>query len=85
MAGINQSAKKFFSRATAIHTRNFRIPSDLRRQAGNGSVSTMVGDHMGILSAVVLFLDSSDCFIEFERVFYQYFYQLIVLGITLLQ
>ncbi|MEY3420164.1 MAG: hypothetical protein RIR48_444, partial [Bacteroidota bacterium] len=50
--GRNKSKCKkiFFSRATAIHTRKFRIPSDLRRQAGNGSVSTMVGDHMGILS-----------------------------------
>jgi hypothetical protein len=32
-----------------------------------------------------LFLDSSDCFIEFDRVFHQYFHQLFVLGITLLQ
>ena len=50
--------------ATAIHTRTFRIPSDLRRQAGNGSVSTMVGDHMGILSAVVFFFE----------LFHQYFH-----------
>ena len=42
--------------ATAIHTRTYQIPSDLWSQAGTGSVSTMVGDHMGILSAVVLFL-----------------------------
>ena len=43
----------FLVSATAIHTRTYQIPSDLWSQAGNGSVSTMVGDHMGILSAVV--------------------------------
>ena len=39
--------------ATAIHTRTYRISSDLRSQAGVGTVSTGVGDHLGILCAVV--------------------------------
>lgn len=37
---------------TAIHTRSFRIPSDLRRQARDGLVSTVMGDRTGILGAV---------------------------------
>jgi hypothetical protein len=41
---------------TAIHTRTYRIPSDLRSQAGDGSVSTVVGDHTGIPGAVVFAL-----------------------------
>ena len=40
------------SLATAIHTIIYRIPSDLRSQAGDGSVSTVVGDHTGIPGAV---------------------------------
>jgi hypothetical protein len=61
----------FFS-ATAIHTRKFRIPSDLRRQVGNGSVSTMVGDHMGILGAVVFFLDYIVDFLARVNVFFMH-------------
>ena len=71
--------------ATAIHTRKFRIPSDLRRQAGNGSVSTMVGDHMGILSAVVLILLLLYSFVGFERVFHQYLHTKLLPEITFLQ
>ena len=40
------------SSVTAIHTRSFRIPSDLRRQARDGLVSTVMGDRTGILGAV---------------------------------
>lgn len=39
--------------STAIGSRKYRIPSDLRSQAGYRLVSTMVGDHMGILGVVV--------------------------------
>ena len=39
--------------STAIGLRKYRIPSDLRSQAGYRLVSTMVGDHMGILGVVV--------------------------------
>ena len=58
---VRNSTDTKFSKfsATAIHTRTYQIPSDLWSQASNGSVSTMVGDHMGILSAVVLFLLNS--------------------------
>ena len=40
--------------SSAIGQRKYRIPSDLRSQALYRSVSTMVGDHMGILGAEVL-------------------------------
>jgi len=40
---------------TAIRAGTYRIPSDLRSQARDGSVSTVVGDHTGILGAVVFF------------------------------
>ena len=39
--------------STAIGLRKYRIPSDLRSQAGYRLVSTTVGDHVGILGAVV--------------------------------
>jgi hypothetical protein len=39
--------------STAIGLGKYRIPSDLRSQAKYRLVSTMVGDHMGILGAVV--------------------------------
>lgn len=39
--------------STAIGLRKYRIPSDLRSQAQYRSVSTMVGDHMGIPGVVV--------------------------------
>lgn len=39
--------------STAIGLRKYRIPSDLRSQAEYRLVSTMVGDHMGILGVVV--------------------------------
>jgi hypothetical protein len=49
---------------TAIHTVKYRNPSDLRSQASDGPVSTMVGDHMGILGAVVFFLHFCFIFIQ---------------------
>ena len=39
--------------STAIHAGNYRVPSDPRSQASDGAVSTMMGDRMGILRAVV--------------------------------
>lgn len=39
--------------STAIGLRKYRIPSDLRSQAEYRLVSTTVGDHVGILGAVV--------------------------------
>lgn len=42
-----------YSLSTAIGPRKYRIPSDLRSQAGYRLVSTTVGDHVGILGAVV--------------------------------
>lgn len=46
--------------STAIGSRKYRIPSDLRSQAGYRLVSTMVGDHMGILGVVVFVLVEVD-------------------------
>lgn len=43
------------SSSTAIGLRKYRIPSDLRSQAEYRPVSTTVGDHVGILGAVVFF------------------------------
>ena len=45
--------KKTILSTTAIHSRKYRISSDLRSQATDGSVSTAVGDNAGILGAVV--------------------------------
>ena len=42
--------------STAIGLRKYRIPSDLRSQAEYRLVSTTVGDHVGILGAVVFAL-----------------------------
>jgi hypothetical protein len=39
--------------SSAIGLRKYRIPSDLRSQAEHRLVSTMVGDHMGILGVEV--------------------------------
>ena len=39
--------------STAIHAGKYRVPSDPRSQASDGAVSTMMGDRMGILCAVV--------------------------------
>ena len=47
--------------STAIGLRKYRIPSDLRSQAEYRLVSTTVGDHVGILGAVV-FASHSDMF-----------------------
>jgi len=41
--------------STAIGLGKYRIPSDLRSQAEYRLVSTTVGDHVGILGAVVFF------------------------------
>lgn len=51
----NKAGQKRRLITTAIHTIKYRNPSDLRSQASDGSVSTVVGDHTGILGAVVLF------------------------------
>jgi hypothetical protein len=40
--------------STTIESRNFRIPSDLRRQPGYRPVSSKVGDHLRILLGVVV-------------------------------
>ncbi len=50
--------------ATAIHTRTYLDPSDPRSQACNGAVSTAVGDHAGILRAVVF------CFFLKKKLFF---------------
>ncbi len=54
--------------STAIGPRKYRIPSDLRSQAGYRLVSTTVGDHVGILGAVVfaIFLRPSQVFEQGE-------------------
>lgn len=49
--------------STAIGLRKYRIPSDLRSQAEYRLVSTMVGDHMGILGVVVF-----DFCMQMERI-----------------
>ena len=46
------------SLSTAIGLRKYRIPSDLRSQAEYRLVSTTVGDHVGILGAVVFVIAS---------------------------
>lgn len=53
--------------STAIGSRKYRIPSDLRSQAGYRLVSTMVGDHMGILGVVVFGLCFSVFFARFIK------------------
>lgn len=50
-----KGALKTYKVSSAIGSRKYRIPSDLRSQAGYRLVSTMVGDHMGILGAEVIF------------------------------
>ena len=42
------------SSSTAIESRKFRIPSDLRRQPGYRPVSSKVGDHLRILLGAVV-------------------------------
>ena len=44
--------------STAIHIGKHRVSSDPRSQANDGAVSTMMGDRMGILRAVVPFCSS---------------------------
>ena len=53
-----------FLTSSAIGQRKYRIPSDLRSQALYRSVSTMVGDHMGILGAVVFIFLSDNCLLS---------------------
>lgn len=53
---LDNSGSKDILVSTAIGSRKYRIPSDLRSQAGYRLVSTMVGDHMGILGVVVFCL-----------------------------
>ena len=52
------SCRPRLSPSTAIGLRKYRIPSDLRSQAEYRLVSTTVGDHVGILGAVVFFFFS---------------------------
>ena len=59
-AGTRIRARSATLPSTAIGLRKYRIPSDLRSQAECRPVSTMVGDHMGILGAVV-FAAASFC------------------------
>ena len=44
--------KKLYLHHTVIPPWIYRIPSELRSQAGLGLPSTVVGDHTGIVSAV---------------------------------
>jgi hypothetical protein len=49
--------------STATHVGRHRVSSDPRSQADDGAVSTMMGDRMGILRAVVLLLSvCTGCF-----------------------
>ena len=50
--------------STAIHIGKHRVSSDPRSQANDGAVSTMMGDRMGILRAVVPFSDNFSKFQE---------------------
>ena len=47
--------KKYDLHHTVIPPWIYRIPSELRSQAGLGLPSTVVGDHTGIVSAVCFF------------------------------
>ena len=51
--GLYNTTHSVYPLSTAIGPRKYRIPSDLRSQAGYRLVSTTVGDHVGILGAVV--------------------------------
>lgn len=51
----------------AIHTRNYRISSDLRSQNGAGVVSTEVGDHSGILRAIAFAFTPFGDALRFDR------------------
>ena len=53
--------------STAIHIGKHRVSSDPRSQANDGAVSTMMGDRMGILRAVVLLFQSVIRAINFFR------------------
>ena len=44
--------EKYYLHHTVIPPWIYRIPSELRSQAGLGLPSTVVGDHTGIVSAV---------------------------------
>ena len=58
--GFGMSAmKKDYLHHTVIPPWIYRIPSELRSQAGLGLPSTVVGDHTGIVSAV--------CFLSSEK------------------
>ena len=48
--------KKYDLHHTVIPPWIYRIPSELRSQAGLGLPSTVVGDHTGIVSAVCFFI-----------------------------
>ena len=61
----------YYSSSSAIGQRKYRIPSDLRSQALYRPVSTMVGDHMGILGAEVLLA----CRPEFDILQFKIFYE----------
>lgn len=62
--GFGMSAmKREYLHHTVIPPWIYRIPSELRSQAGLGLPSTVVGDHTGIVSAVCFFCFAS---VEFE-------------------
>lgn len=53
---MNVIKRKINFSVTAIHTRKYRVSSDPRSQAGDGAVSTVVGDYTGILRAVIFLI-----------------------------
>ena len=53
--------------STAIGLRKHRIPSDLRSEPGYRLIRTMVGDHTGILGAVVNILKLVDWFLATRK------------------
>ena len=55
--------KKYDLHHTVIPPWIYRIPSELRSQAGLGSPSTVVGDHTGIVSAVCFFIFAKNTFL----------------------
>ena len=72
------------SPSTAIHIGKHRVSSDPRSQANDGAVSTMMGDRMGILRAVVFtFLYSEGpeatciCTRYFQLTLRDYYYTII--------
>ena len=59
--------KKYDLHHTVIPPWIYRIPSELRSQAGLGLPSTVVGDHTGIAGAVCVFYVKKDASQNWER------------------